>query len=419
MKSISIYARLRATPSLLGIALLSGCASGPVLNPGPAGASSLGEVAGVKPDTSAADYPIDLVRLIYTPDKSLGNVDVKTIEQARAAFDAMCIAQSSERCATLRNQIQDRLMWASESACGDYLRGVRKSFTSTNLNLGSATTFFGALGSVVASQGVSRVFSGTAGLLSGVRAEYNDVYFSSQAFELVSKAIRAVREKSHKTIMDGRAGKTIVNYTLEAAIGDAMRYHGTCNVMAGLEEAADAVTRDRDPGLKRLSELLQGVSAGVNLSLGTAVLDTSAVPLIGQSCLHVASVAAEGAKVAEQTAAADKKIQEDATATTEAKAESKKNREASDGLAAELKKINDDMAADCTANTGAVAKAEKDMLEQMRIFPLAPLAEKAIAKASFDAARGQVLVLKARLDKVLDAAQGKLAAIKAKAPKAG
>ncbi|MFZ6653934.1 hypothetical protein [Undibacterium sp. TJN19] len=318
--------------------LLAGCSlTGKGLEPGP---STAARISNHRTDGTPTDYPVSLPTLIAMaaqtdPSKpgalinrdgisaqqavstaspgdqsvaapAAANIAGDEIELARQYFYAHC--SGDERCGVLRDRVQDRLIWASESACSDYLVSVRKSFTRTNLNLGAATTMFGTLGSLITSVTTARVFSGAGAFTSGLRAEYNEVYFSSQAFELVSKSIRSVREKTLKRIRDNRVSKNITQYTLDAAISDAIFYHGSCNILAGLEEASDAVTRDRDPGLKRVNELLQDLNTGVNLSLGTASLDTSALPSATKSCNTMAEVAQDTVKVAAAFAAKDKKI---------------------------------------------------------------------------------------------------------------
>lgn len=390
---------------------LSGCGHIKGLNPGPANAGRLGIDKG---DGTASDYPIDFAALI----KLAVNVDEKpaketepndltkpvvSVEEARRYFYFHC--GSYERCGTLRNRVQDRLTWASESACTDYLSEVRKKFTATNLNLGGATTLFGALGSVFTSVDAARVFSGAAGVTSGLRAEYNDVYFSSQAFELVSKAVRAVREKTLKQIRDDRMNKDIRDYTLDGAVADAMRYHATCNVMAGLEEASDAVTRERDPGLKRLSELLQDVGAGVNVALGTAALDSSNLPSAQQSCRRLDDIVRDGGAVVEHFIGEEAKFQAGAENSEEQKTRVAAILTAVKALLVRLKATNDGSKTGCAGTDSPVAKAETEMFDAMREFAGLPLSEKAAGKHKFDARRAKVLELKAKIEGVVSVAR--------------
>lgn len=440
----------RLTCAELAMILAAGCATGGHgLDAGPAGAAQIGIVrttsTSVQPGGSvetrsneARDYPVDLTELISVAvhddrdtavartfprasvlciDKASGNQRIRiapavceagevtartfdpstSLELARKFFYDNC--PSADRCGVLRDRVQDRLIWASESACAAYMTDVRKSFTSTNLNLGSLTTVFGALGSIFTSADAARIFAGSAGATSGLRAEYNDVYFSSQAFELVSKAIRSLREKTIKRIYDARKNTDIRAYTLDAAIADAMKYHATCNVMAGLEEAAEAVTRDRDPGLKRLGELLQDVGAGTSVSLGTAALDTSSLPSAGQSCRRLDDAVKQATALQADLDAAVTKLQ-GGDATLLAAAQKRQ----ADGSAS-LKQLTSTvapMSQICSPpDTGAVAVAEKDMYDAVRAFAAAPLSDKAARKAAFDAARAKVLELKVQVDQVL------------------
>lgn len=412
--------------SLALVVLVSGCAlTGRGLDPGPSGAESLG---GQDATTGkATDYPLDLSELLLqavhsdpsptqvqpagTTVRSEGTtaalpfaparapVPRTSLEQARKHFYDNCTTY--DRCAVLRDRVQDRLVWASESACTDYLMRVRRSFTATNLNLGSATTLFGALGSVLTGTDATRVFSGAAAVTSGLRAEYNDTYFSSQAFDLVSKAIRNIRERGLKRLHDARSNKNIREYTVDAAVAEVVRYHASCNIMSGLEEAADAVARDRDPGLRRLSEVLQGAGSGLTLALGTAALDTSALPAPGNSCRVLSQLEADGT-------AASKAAVEGSDAASPGGADAAKA--AAKHLAA-ISAAKKDADPDCAAD-GNVTKAEREMYESMRVFASLPIEEKAAGKARFDAARAQVLSIKAKIDQRVFQAQQELAALK-------
>lgn len=47
------------------------------------------------------------------------------------------------------------------------------------------------------------------------------------------------------------------NYTVMAAINDAIRYHGACSLVDGLEEAGDAVRFKQDVGFDKLQSYLR------------------------------------------------------------------------------------------------------------------------------------------------------------------
>lgn len=427
--------------------LQAGCSlTGRGLDPGPAAATRIGYVRSTAlPDPESArdtaklagDFPVDLSALLVnstqTTDRQLTDLGMPVVcqnrttnelrelkegpcnpnevaalsskvniplELARKIFYATC--GSPQSCGDARNRVQDRLIWASENACTDYLVQVRRSFTATNLNLGTATTLFGALGAVLTSADATRVFSGASAFTSGLRAEYNDVYFSSQAFELVSRAIRSVREKARKQIADYRnANRDIQNYTLDGAVSDAMRYHGTCNVMAGLEEAADAITRDRDPGLKRLSELLQDVSSSATVSLGAAVLDTGNLPSATRSCL---SLRDQEGLVDAQIVRIDDEIKRLSSLTpppSDKVALLTSLRQRLTSQKGNVQKMVGEVQACAKKNDGTTPAdtAEKSMYEAVRVFTSSPLADKQIRRQQFESEKASVLSIKLDIDR--------------------
>ena len=409
------------------VSFLTGCSlTGKGLEPGP---STAARISNHRNDGTPTDYPVSLPRLIELavqtdparpePAKPVtgtalaqpatavapnaqdaaDNFAGDEIELARKYFYANC--SGDERCGVMRDRVQDRLIWASESACSDYLTSVRKSFTRTNLNLGAATTLFGTLGSLITSVNTARVFSGAGAFTSGLRAEYNDVYFSSQAFELVSKSIRSVREKTLKRIRDNRVGKNITQYTLDGAISDAMFYHGSCNVLAGLEEASDAVTRDRDPGLKRVSELLQNLNAGVNLSLGTAALDTSNLPSATNSCTTLAKVKKDSDTTAGDFDSKNKNLQADAATEDKVKKDSAALALKVAQMAVKIKDLAATQSANCDGKESAALKAESAMFDAIRQFFAVAADQKALEKQKFEITKKTVLELQVTIDAVI------------------
>ncbi len=370
------------------------------------------------------DYPVQLDYLIVLAVHGDGRTPADTeARKIKTAFDGSLSSLEAARryfydhcgdatnCAVLRDRVQDRLIWASEASCSDYLISVRQSFARTNLNFGSATTVLGALGSVLTSADATRVFSGAAAVSSGLRAEFNDVYFSSQAFELISKSIRSLREKSLKEIRDGRVNSDIKRYTLDGAVSDAIRYHSKCNVIAGLEEASEAVTRQRDPGLQQVNALLQSVGAGVNVALGTAALDTGSIPSAAGSCTELNALAASGMAVIDQLTGEYASAQKGTDEALKAASKSKLDKATQSNSA--LAKFKTDVDGDCTANTGSIAKAEVSMFDAIREFQARPLSEKASARDTFNAKRAAVIELKNKIDVQVARARTALQALEA------
>jgi hypothetical protein len=147
------------------------------------------------------------------------------------------------------------------------------------------------------------------------------------------------------------------------------------------------------------------VGAGVNVSLGTAAIDASSLPSAEQSCQRLGSLAREGSQTVAAFTDFDTKIQADPNADQKDKESSARRLLEAKRLAADLAKLENSAKPDCTGKDAAVAKAEMEMFDAMRIFAGLPLSEKPVGKAKFDAARAKVLALKAKIDAILSDAR--------------
>jgi hypothetical protein len=89
-----------------------------------------------------------------------------------------------------------------------------------------------------------------------VRAEYDQTYFQNQAATIISKGIR-LRRDTLLSAIDAKRGSDVGSYTIERAVGDALRYHGACTVMAGLEETDTQLSATA--GVEAMARTLQTV----------------------------------------------------------------------------------------------------------------------------------------------------------------
>lgn len=159
-----------------------------------------------------------------------------------------------------RNLIQDRLIAASNQRCNLYKRFIQRIGTQTNFFLGALSTLAGGAGAIVTGADTARILSGVAGGASGLRSEFNETYFRSQAIHLIVKGIKSRRAATRQKILDSRFDKQAVGlekYSAAMAIGDAITYHGECTIMAGLEEANDKLTTSDEVGLKKMETFLK------------------------------------------------------------------------------------------------------------------------------------------------------------------
>lgn len=155
-----------------------------------------------------------------------------------------------------RNAIQDRILSASDQRCNVFLTYIQRHQSATDFFLGSLTTLLAGGGAIATGVDTARALAGSAGIVSGVRAEYDQTYFQNQAATIISKGIR-LRRDTLLSAIDAKRGSDVGSYTIERAVGDALRYHGACTVMAGLEETDTQLSATA--GVEAMARTLQTV----------------------------------------------------------------------------------------------------------------------------------------------------------------
>ena len=157
-----------------------------------------------------------------------------------------------------RNAIQDRIIAASDQRCNVFLNYIQRHQAATNFGLGSLTSLLAGSGAIVTGATAARVLAGSAGIVSGVRAEYDQNYFYNQTVSVISKGIRQ-RRKSLLIDIELKRDASTDSYTVERAVSDALLYHGGCTIAAGLEESNTALSIDAaTANLKaKLTEMVQ------------------------------------------------------------------------------------------------------------------------------------------------------------------
>lgn len=164
-----------------------------------------------------------------------------------------------------RDQIQERLLGASNDMCYRYKRYMQNTQSDGNFWLGTLTTIAGAAGALVTGGG-SQILAGTASALSGIRAEFNQDYFQNVTVATIWKGIEFRRERAFNTIaIEGQDKDTDV-YPVEAAVKDAIAYHAECSMVAGIEELGDTVQLAKDPGLDAVSRTLLKLNIARNIA---------------------------------------------------------------------------------------------------------------------------------------------------------
>lgn len=160
-----------------------------------------------------------------------------------------------------RNAVQDRIMSVSTSRCNVFKTYLRRQQSDTNYLLGSATTVAGVLGAILPGANASRNLAGTAGIFSGIQAEFNSSYYSNLAAHVIVQGIELQQQRLLSQLMKDRSSRSLTDYGMEAAIKDALYFDGTCSTVAGLIEAAESIKEVSNPGLPRAAEVIASVKA--------------------------------------------------------------------------------------------------------------------------------------------------------------
>ena len=156
-----------------------------------------------------------------------------------------------------RNEVQDRIIMASNQACGEYKQHLLASQSGTNFAYGNATTLTAALAAIFTPPDTTRALAGTSAFLSGSRAEYNNNYFRKLLAEVITRGISEERDTLIESIQKRRSFD-LDKYTVQNAVADAIVYDAKCSLIAGLENAQKSQSFYSELGIKRLAFLLTG-----------------------------------------------------------------------------------------------------------------------------------------------------------------
>jgi hypothetical protein len=218
---------------------------------------------------------VDLIKLLdpaYTPTKTGGAstgsaLSVKpsfiSDEEGKALTELYAAYQrfdESGRGPEGRNQIQDEILRASEQRCNVYKTYIRRTQSTSNFLFGSLATLLGGLGAIFTDATVARSLAGSAGIVSGINAEYQQAYFSNLATEVIVDGIETRRRRIRSEIVVMQQNYDLTTYTVQAAILDAVRFHGACTIVEGLREASQSIQTVRDPGLKAIKSSLRDIA---------------------------------------------------------------------------------------------------------------------------------------------------------------
>ena len=138
-----------------------------------------------------------------------------------------------------RNDLQDRLISASNQRCGTYLRILTSSKSQTQMSWGSLATLLSGAASVTTPVSAAKALAAGSTVSNAVLSMYNEAYFNNSTVNIISAGITRQRALLLSNI-DKKRKAPLSEYPVNRAIADAIAYHSACNIISGLETAAAA-----------------------------------------------------------------------------------------------------------------------------------------------------------------------------------
>lgn len=138
-----------------------------------------------------------------------------------------------------RNDLQDRIIAASNQRCGTFLRVLVSSKSQTQMGWGAFATLLSGAASVATPASAARALAAGSTVSNAYLSLYNEAYFNNLTVNVISAGISKQREGLLQYMTVERA-KSLSNYPVNRAIADALTYHSACNIITGLEAAATA-----------------------------------------------------------------------------------------------------------------------------------------------------------------------------------
>lgn len=225
---------------------------------------------------------IDLARLVDPMGKASLELSGKSenlnsgqkIDAALAQFYGDRGTTTAEKRAA-RDRIQERILAASTQRCNAFKGNLQRQFSRNNFVLGLGSTISGVVGAVVPGVQASKNLAAASGIFSGARAEWNQDFLSNVAVNVIIDGIEQRQQDVYRQIVLAGQTRTLEEYSLEAAIKDALFYHGQCSIMTGLRVASDAIKFTNDPGIDAATRILLKLNNAKKISSGATDIDLS------------------------------------------------------------------------------------------------------------------------------------------------
>ncbi|MTV36066.1 hypothetical protein [Duganella radicis] len=187
------------------------------------------------------------------------------------------LSSKADKYKYLRNDLQDRIFAASNQRCGYYLRQLVASKAQTKMGWGSLSLLLSGAASVTHPISSAQILAAGSGVATGVNTLYDETYFSNLTVNVIVSGISKQREGLLVQYTALRQ-KSLVEYPVNRAIADAIAYHSACNIVTGLEAAANALkVAPAAPKPEEDGKTTSGVAPAVSIAGQTGNADVAGV----------------------------------------------------------------------------------------------------------------------------------------------
>jgi hypothetical protein len=177
-----------------------------------------------------------------------------------------------------RNEVIDALIAASNRKCGRYTAFLQTYDANINSTFGIGALATAGLATVVGGESASKALAAGSAFLTGTRSTFNEAHFRNRTIAVLATAFENARREQRQAITNFQQCKP-AQYTMMRGIEDALRYHNTCSVVSGLDEAARAVQRANSPDLETMRKAMTEILA-IRQQLAAAEAPPAAAPLV-------------------------------------------------------------------------------------------------------------------------------------------
>lgn len=143
-----------------------------------------------------------------------------------------------------RNDLQERIISASNQRCSTYIRTIMSSKSQANSIWKNLSLLMSGAAAVVNPTTTSQALSAGSTASLGILGTFNENYFNNIAINLIGAGISKKRDSILININKYQK-MNLSDYSVNAAISDAIDYHAACNIIYGMETAAEA-TKNAD-----------------------------------------------------------------------------------------------------------------------------------------------------------------------------